>query len=73
MCMMEAEHPAWLKIKHMYEQGDLETLDRMIQREEAFIAMGRMGKLLQAILIWLGSMIGIFFIVKAWIDNYIGK
>lgn len=70
---MEMEHPAWLKIKRMYEAGDFDTLDRMIQREEAFMAMGRMGKLFQAILLWFGSMVAIFFVVKTWVDNYIGK
>lgn len=67
------DHPAWVKIKAMYEAGDFDTLDRMLQREEALVAMGQMGKLLQAVLLWFGSMIGIFFIIKAWIDNYIGK
>lgn len=70
---LNTNHPAWQKIKQMYERGDFETLERMIDREEAWAAMGRMGKMFQTILLWFGSMIAIFFAVKSFIDSYIGK
>ena len=68
---VKADHPAWQKLRRMYEDGDIETLDRMIQREEALAALGRMGGLIQRVILWLGSIAALFFAVRAFIDNYI--
>ncbi len=65
------DHPAWKRIKAMYDRGDIDRLDRMLRRDEAYEAMGKIGKLVQTTVLWFISMAVALYGVKSWIDQYI--
>lgn len=66
----EPDHPAWVRLKKMYERGDFEKLDSAVAFVDLVSNIGRAGTLLKGAVIWLGLIIGAYlafteFILKA--------
>lgn len=49
----EPDHPAIVRIKEMLARGDLDKLDRMIKWQDSLEALGKLGMLMQWIVVKL--------------------
>ncbi len=50
----DREHPGVTRIKLMYDRGEFEKLDRMMQFWDALEKLGMLGDLLRRFIIWTG-------------------
>lgn len=48
------DHPGVAKIKQMYDRGDFETIDKMVQFWEALENLGVLGGMLRRFILWSG-------------------
>lgn len=65
------EHPGVAKIKKMYEDGDFETIDKMVSFWEAMESLGKLGDLLRRFIIWSGAIAGGYLIASGYITDWI--
>lgn len=65
------EHPGVAKIKQMYERGDFETIDKMVQFWEALENLGVLGGMLRRFIMWSGVVAGGYLIANGYIVEWI--
>ena len=67
----EPDHPAWVKLKRMYDRGDFEKIERMVKFWEALEAFGQLGDMLKRAIIWLGIIIAGYFAFTEWVVKWL--
>ena len=60
--MTDSDHPAVARVKQMWEQGEFDKLDEMLSLWDSYKALGRAGDFLRRVVIWLGVIVGAWFV-----------
>lgn len=67
------DHPGVAKVKQMWDNGDFDTIEKMVSFWEALEKLGMLGIMLRNFVIWLGVIAGAYFIannhISEWIRN----
>ena len=69
----EPDHPAWVRLKKMYERGDFEKLDSAVAFVDLVANLGKAGKLLKAGVIWLTVILGAYLVFVEFVYKTIRK
>lgn len=67
----EAEHPGVSRIKHMYEAGEFDKLERMLLFWDALEKLGMLGDLLRRFIIWTAIIAGAYLAVHGAISDWV--
>jgi hypothetical protein len=67
----EHEHPGVTKIKKMFDDGDFETIDKMVAFWEAMENLGAIGGIIRRFILWAGVMVAAYFAVSGAITEWI--
>lgn len=65
------DHPGVTRIKQMWDNGDFETLDKMVKFWEALENLGRVGDLIRRFILWCGVIAGTYFVVSNYLYEWI--
>jgi hypothetical protein len=65
------EHPGIAKIKKMYDNGDFETIDKMVSFWEALENLGVIGGMIRRFIIWSGIVAGGYLVANGYIVEWI--
>ena len=69
----EQDHPAWIRLKKMYERGDFDKLDSAVAFVDLLSNLGKAGKLLKGGVVWLSIIIGAYLVFTEWILKSVKK
>ena len=67
----QSEHPGLLKVKEMWERGEFEKIDRMVQYWTALENLGLIGGMLQRFVIWVGIIAGGYLAFNGYVAAWI--
>jgi hypothetical protein len=65
------DHPGVAKIKKMWDNGDFETIDKMVRFWEALENLGMLGEVLKRFILWFGIIAGAYLIANNHISDWI--
>jgi hypothetical protein len=65
------EHPGIAKIKKMYDNGDIETLEKMVRLYDALENLGALGGMLRRFIIWSGVIAGGYLAFSGYLVEWI--
>ena len=65
------DHPGVARIKQMWDNGDFETIEKMVSFWEALENLGRIGDLIRRFILWCGVIAGTYFVISNYLYEWI--